>query len=194
MNGSKKTMLEKIKNSKNLFDQLEKRSVFLESLENAKQTIIESLESKGKLMTCGNGGSATQASHMVGEFVGRFAFDRRALPAISLFDLATTTAVGNDYGYEDIFSRFVDSLGNKNDILFSISTSGNSENCLKAMESAKKKGVKNIALLGRDGGKMKESADIAIIVPENDAPLVQEIHLMVIHWLCAEIEKHFFKT
>jgi len=192
--GSRKIMLDKIKNSKNLLDQLEKNSVFLESLESAKQTIIKSLENKGKLMTCGNGGSATQASHMVGEFVGRFAFDRPALPAISLFDLAATTAVGNDYGYDDIFSRFVDSLGNKEDILFSLSTSGNSDNCLKAMESAKKKGMINIALLGKDGGKMKDLADVAIIVPTNDIPLIQEVHLMVIHWLCEEIEKYFFKA
>lgn len=187
-------MLEKIKKSKNLFSQLEKDSVFLESVENAKQTIIKSLENKGKLMACGNGGSATQASHMVGEFVGRFAFDRPPLPAISLFDLATTTAIGNDYGYDDTFSRFVDSLGNKEDILFSLSTSGNSGNCLKAMESAKKKGMINIALLGKDGGKMKNLADVAIIVPSNDTPLVQEIHLMVIHWLCEEIEKYFFEN
>jgi D-sedoheptulose 7-phosphate isomerase len=165
---------------------------FLESVESAKNAIVKSLESQGKLMTCGNGGSATQASHMVGEFVGRFAFDRPALPAISLFDLATTTAVGNDYGYDDIFSRFVDSLGDKNDVLFSISTSGNSENCLKAMESARKKGVKNIALLGKGGGKMKGLADVAIIVPENNTPSIQEIHLMVIHWLCEEVEKYFF--
>ncbi|MDI6778176.1 MAG: D-sedoheptulose 7-phosphate isomerase [Patescibacteria group bacterium] len=186
-------MLEKIKNSKNLLDQLEKNSVFLEGLESAKQIIIKSLENKGKIMTCGNGGSATQASHMVGEFVGRFAFDRPALPAISLFDLATMTAVGNDYGYDNIFSRFVDSLGNENDILFSISTSGNSKNCLKAMESARKKGLTNIALLGRDGGNMKDLADVSIIVPTDDTPLVQEIHLMVIHWLCEKIENYFFK-
>ncbi|OGI27377.1 MAG: hypothetical protein A2359_01020 [Candidatus Moranbacteria bacterium RIFOXYB1_FULL_43_19] len=181
--------LEKLFESLNL---LRTNKEFLSSVEKAKGAIIKSLVNKGKLMACGNGGSATQASHMVGEFVGKFAFDRPALPAISLFDLATTTAVGNDYGYADIFSRFVDSLGNKNDILFSISTSGNSGNCLKAMESAKNKGIANIALLGSDGGKMKNMADIAIIVPSNDTPQVQEIHLMVIHWLCKEVEKHFF--
>jgi D-sedoheptulose 7-phosphate isomerase len=131
---------------------------------------------------------------MAGEFVGKFAFDRAPLPAISLFDLAATTAIGNDYGFNDIFSRFVDGLGNENDVLFCISTSGNSENCLKAMESARKKGMKNIALLGRDGGKMKNLADVAIVIPENETPLIQEIHLMVIHWLCEGIENHFFKN
>ena len=175
-----------------MLSSLEKNDSFFESLEKSKKAIVDSIEKKGKLMVCGNGGSATQASHLVGEFVGRFAFDRPALPAISLFDLATTTAIGNDYGYDDIFSRFVDSLGNKGDILFSLSTSGNSGNCLKAMGSARKKGLINIALLGKDGGKMKALADVAIIVPANDTPLIQEIHLMAIHWLCEEVEKYFF--
>lgn len=186
-------MKNKLHNVSEIAEKLAQNDDFLRSSDSAKNEIIKSLKNKGKLMTCGNGGSATQASHMVGEFVGRFAFDREPLPAISLFDLATTTAVGNDYGYDDIFSRFVDSLGNENDILFSISTSGNSGNCLKAMESAKEKGILNIALLGRDGGKMKELADVAIVVPSDDTPLIQEIHLMAIHWLCGEIEKYFFK-
>jgi len=185
-------MRDKLKNISKIAEDLSRDDEFVHSINSAKQEIIKSLEKKGKLMTCGNGGSATQASHMVGEFVGHFAFDRPALPAISLFDLATTTAVGNDYGYNDIFSRFVDSLGNKQDILFSISTSGNSGNCLKAMKSAKKKNIKNITLLGKDGGKMKDLADIAIVVPGNNTPLIQEIHLAVIHWLCEEVEKHFF--
>lgn len=185
-------MKNKLIEAEKFINDIQANNDFLKAIESAKSLIIKSLENKGKLMACGNGGSATQASHMVGEFVGRFAFDRPALPAFSLFDLAATTAVGNDYGYDDIFSRFVDSLGEKNDTLFSISTSGNSGNCLKAMESAKKKGAVNIALLGRDGGKMKDLADVAIVVPSNDTPLVQEIHLMVIHWLCGEVEKHFF--
>lgn len=186
-------MQNKFEQSIELQKLLTKDEKFLASLESAKQTIVESLENKGKLMACGNGGSATQASHLVGEFVGRFAFDRPALPAISLFDLAATTAIGNDYGYDAIFSRFVDSLGSKNDTLFSISTSGNSGNCLEAMKSARKKGVANIALLGRDGGKMKDMADVAVVVPSNETPLIQEMHLMIIHWLCEEIEKYFFK-
>lgn len=185
-------MKEKLINIEKFVSDLQNNDVFLKTVESAKSLIIESLENKGKLMACGNGGSATQASHMVGEFVGRFALDRPSLPAISLFDLAATTAVGNDYGYNDVFSRFVDSLGNKNDILFSISTSGNSGNCLKAMESAKQKGALNIALLGHGGGKMKNLADLGIVVPSDDTPLIQEIHLMVIHWLCEEIESHFF--
>jgi len=185
-------MRDKLKEISKITSELSRNDEFVQSINSAKDEIIKSLEKKGKLMVCGNGGSATQASHMVGEFVGRFAFDRPALPAISLFDLATTTAVGNDYGYDDIFSLFFDSLGNENDILFSISTSGNSGNCLKAMEAAKKKNIKNIALLGKDGGKMKKIADVAIVVPSNNTALIQEIHLAAIHWICEEVEKHFF--
>jgi len=183
---------EKFAGLRRALDRLVDDSAFLESIESAKKLLIKNLEKGRIILTCGNGGSATQASHMVGELVGRFGFDRPAIPAFSLFDLATTTAVGNDYGYDHIFSRFVDGLKNENVVLFSISTSGNSGNCLKAMESVKKKGMKNIALLGRDGGKMKELADVAIIVPVNSTPLIQEIHLAVIHHLCGEIENHFY--
>jgi D-sedoheptulose 7-phosphate isomerase len=130
---------------------------------------------------------------MTGELIGRFKTNRQALQAISLFDLAATTAIANDFGFNEIFSRFVDGLGNKNDILFSISTSGNSENCIKAMQSARAKEVQNIALLGNDGGRMKMLADCSIIIPGNDTPTIQEIHLMIIHFLCEEIEKSLFK-
>jgi D-sedoheptulose 7-phosphate isomerase len=167
--------------------------VFLTSVDKATETIIKSIENKGQLLVCGNGGSATQASHMVGEFVGRFGFDRPPLPAISLFDLASTTAIGNDYGYKEVFSRFVIGLGKENDVLFSLSTSGNSENCLEAMQVAKKIGMKNIALLGKDGGRMKDLADVAIVIPDDKTPEIQELHLMVIHHICENVEAHFFK-
>ena len=130
---------------------------------------------------------------MVGELVGRFDFDRPALPAISLFDLATTTAIGNDYGYDDVFSRFVDGLGREGDILFSLSTSGNSKNCIKAIESAKRKQLTVISLLGRDGGQMKLLSDISVLVPYNETPAIQEVHLMVLHQICQDVELHFFK-
>jgi D-sedoheptulose 7-phosphate isomerase len=167
--------------------------VFLDSVSRSIDSIVESIENGGKLLVCGNGGSATQASHMVGEFIGRFAFDRPPLPAISLFDLASTTAIGNDYGYNDIFSRFVTGLGKNNDILFSLSTSGNSQNCIEAMEEAKKNGMKNIVLVGNDGGKMKNMADISMLVRSTKTPEIQEIHLMIIHQICKKVETHFFK-
>ena len=185
-------MKEKLILMRNTADNLSGNTAFLESIEKATGLLIENLGKGGMVLVCGNGGSATQASHMVGELVGRFGFDRPALPAFSLFDLATTTAVGNDYGYDHVFSRFVDGLKNKNTVLISISTSGNSGNCLKAMESAKARGMKNVALLGKDGGKMKDLADVAIVVPHNETPLIQEVHLMVIHDLCEKIENYFF--
>ena len=185
-------MENKIKAASELIQSLMKDKQFLGDVKKTKELLITSLENKGKILICGNGGSATQASHMAGEFVCKFYFDRPPLPAISLFDLATTTAISNDYGYDDAFSRFVDSLGKKNDVLFSLSTSGNSKNCLKAIKSAKKKEMANIALLGKDGGEMRDLTDAKVIVPSNDTPLIQEVHLMVIHYLCEEIEKHFF--
>jgi len=131
---------------------------------------------------------------MTGEIVGRFKCDRPAMAAVSLYDLAATTAIGNDYGYSQVFSRFVQGLGQPGDVLFLISTSGNSQNCLEAMGMAKEKKLVTLGLLGKDGGKMKELSDIAIVVPCNDTPLVQEIHLMIIHYLCQEIEKHFITS
>ncbi|NTW14919.1 MAG: SIS domain-containing protein [Candidatus Moranbacteria bacterium] len=165
---------------------------FLATQEDALNIITESIRNGGTVFVCGNGGSATQASHMVGELVGRFRFDRSALPAISLFDLATTTAIGNDYGYDETFSRFVAGLGKFDDVLISLSTSGNSKNCLRAMEEAKKKGMKTVSFLGRDGGAMKNMSDAAIVVPSNDTPTIQEVHLMVLHDLCDRLEKRFF--
>jgi len=187
-------MIDKLKELSDFLKQLSQNDGFIQATNETKKCLTKSIDKGGTVLVCGNGGSATQASHMVGELVGRFAFDRPPLPAVSLFDLAASTAVGNDYGYDEIFSRFVDGLGKENDILFSISTSGNSMNCLKAMESAKRKKMVNIALLGKDGGSMKELADTAIVVPTRGTPAIQEIHLMVIHWLCEEIEKYFFKA
>lgn len=186
-------MKNKLEKLSELLKTIKENEKFFESIDFASKCIIKSIEDKGTPYVCGNGGSATQASHMVGEFVGRFGFDRPALPAISLFDLAATTAIGNDYGYDDIFSRFIDGLGKENDVLFCLSTSGNSKNCLKAIESAKKKNMKIISLLGKDGGKMKNVSDISIIVPSNETPAIQEMHLMIIHHICDTVEKYFFK-
>lgn len=183
----------KIKAIIDALGELEKNESFFENTKKAVDGINNSIQNGGKLLVCGNGGSATQASHMVGEFVGRFGFDRAPLPAISLFDLASITAIGNDYGYDEIFSRHVAGLGKSGDVLFSISTSGNSKNCLRAMEEARSKGLVNIALLGKDGGKMKELADVSIVIPFEKTPLIQEIHIMVIHDICEKVENNFFK-
>jgi D-sedoheptulose 7-phosphate isomerase len=165
---------------------------FLDSVSAAEKLLSEAIQSENTILVCGNGGSATQASHMVGELIGRFRFDRPALPAISLFDLASTTAIGNDYGYDETFSRFVVGIGKPSDVLVSLSTSGNSKNCIRAIEEAKAKGLKTLSLIGRDGGKIKEISDIAIVVPSDDTPTIQEIHLMLIHHLCDQLEQTFF--
>ncbi|NTW75923.1 MAG: SIS domain-containing protein [Candidatus Moranbacteria bacterium] len=174
--------------SRELADNVE----FIASQKAIVNIIIESIERGGIVYICGNGGSASQASHMVGELVGRFRFDRPALPAVSLFDFATTTAIGNDYGYDETFSRFIVGLGKPADVLVSLSTSGNSRNCIRAMEEASKKDMKTVSFLGRDGGKMKDISDAAIVVPSEDTPTIQEIHLMILHDVCDRVEQRFF--
>lgn len=191
---NEKLMQTKLDEFANFASNLASDTTFVESVNIALKTIVESLRNGGTVFVCGNGGSATQASHMVGELVGRFRFDRDALPALSLFDLATTTAIGNDYGFDEIFSRFVVGLGKQEDAIVSLSTSGNSKNCIRAIEEASNKGMKTVSFLGRDGGRMKAISDVSIIVPSEDTPTIQEIHLMVIHHLCDQIEKEFFET
>lgn len=174
-----------------LLSSLQKDFQFLEGVNAGLEILSTALKNGKKILVAGNGGSATQASHMVGELIGRFRVERQAIPAISLFDLAATTAIGNDYGYDRVFSRFVEGLGNTGDILFSLSTSGESKNCLEAMRVAKTKGMVNIALLGKNGGTMKQLADCAIVVSYHETSRIQEVHLMVIHWLCEHIEMRF---
>jgi len=187
-------MKEKFKFIQNSLEALQQDENFLKQIDRGLKALIKSLADNKKILIAGDGGSATQASHMTGEIVGRFKCDRPAMAAVSLYDLAATTAISNDYGYSQVFSRFVQGLGQPGDVLFSLSTSGNSQNCLEAMDMAKKKNLVNITLLGKDGGKMKELSDIAIVVPCDDTPLIQEIHLMIIHYLCQEIEKYFITS
>ncbi|CAJ99974.1 gmhA [Helicobacter acinonychis str. Sheeba] len=163
-----------------------------ESLIQSVQLLIETLENEGKILICGNGGSASDAQHFAAELTGRYKLERKGLSAISLStDTSVLTAIANDYGYEEVFARQVEALGNPQDILIGISTSGNSKNVLKAYEKAKDLGIKTISLVGRDGGKMKPLSDIALIVPSGDTPRIQEIHILIIHILCDCIERHF---
>jgi D-sedoheptulose 7-phosphate isomerase len=142
-------------------------------------------------MSCGNGGSMCDAMHFAEEMTGRFRDERKALPAIAMSDVSHITCTGNDYGFDFIFSRYVDALGNKGDVLLSLSTSGNSKNVLNAIDSAKKKGMKVVGLTGKDGGKMAELCDIEIRAPKsNYSDRVQEIHIKVIHSLIDYIEKN----
>ena len=155
--------------------------------------LVETFERGGKLMVMGNGGSAADAQHFVAEIVGRFKMERRALPAIALStDTSILTAIGNDYGFDSVFSRQVEALAAPGDLIVGISTSGNSPNVLKALELAREKGCRTVGLLGKDGGSIKDACDLALIVPTNDTPRVQEGHITIIHIVCDLLEKTMF--
>jgi len=156
----------------------------------AGQICIEALENKNKILICGNGGSAADAQHIAAELSGRFKNDREALAGLALStDTSVLTSISNDYGFEFVFSRQIEALAKDGDVLIAISTSGNSNNIIKAIESAKRKGVRIITLLGKDGGIMANEGDINIIIPSNNTPRIQEMHIMVGHMLCAMIDE-----
>jgi phosphoheptose isomerase len=157
----------------------------------AAEVLSASFERGGKLLVCGNGGSAAEAQHFVGELVGRFKVNgRRALPAIALTaDTAVITAWSNDVGYHDVFARQVEALGNAGDVLVAISTSGRSRNVLEALTVARRRGLRTIALLGGDGGDARPLADVVLVVPSAETPHIQEVHLVVIHLVCGLVEE-----
>jgi D-sedoheptulose 7-phosphate isomerase len=155
--------------------------------------LVETFKRGGKLLVMGNGGSAADAQHFVAEIVGRFKMERRGLPAIALStDTSILTAIGNDYGFDRVFSRQVEALAVPGDLIVGISTSGNSPNVLQALELAREKGCCTVGLLGKDGGTIKDVCDLALIVPTNDTPRVQEGHITIIHIVCDLLEKTMF--
>ena len=162
----------------------------LKKIQQAAILIADSFKQGGKVLSCGNGGSHCDAMHFAEELTGRFRDNRPSYPAIAISDVSHISCVGNDYGFDYIFSRYVEGVGQKGDVLLGISTSGNSANVLKAIEVAKQKGMKIITLTGKDGGKMNGLADVDIRVPHfGYADRVQEIHIKVIHILILLIEK-----
>ena len=171
----------------------------LVSSESQINLIIEDLtkciKSGKKILICGNGGSAGEANHLAAEFIVRLKpkNNRNAIPMISLSQNSSVlTACGNDYGFENIFSRSLEALGIKNDILICLSTSGNSKNILKALETAKSKNIKSIAFLGNDGGKAKSLIDSSVIISSNNTARIQECHLFLGHYILSEVEKKLF--
>jgi D-sedoheptulose 7-phosphate isomerase len=155
--------------------------------------IAESISNGGKVLSCGNGGSHCDAMHFAEELSGRYRENRAALPAIAISDISHITCTGNDFGFDYIFSRFIEGIGNKGDVLLAISTSGNSKNILKAVEAAHAKGMKVVALTGKDGGKLAAMADLELRVPHNGyADRIQEVHIKIIHILILLIEKQIF--
>ena len=157
----------------------------------AAAIMASSVKNGGKIISCGNGGSMCDAMHFAEELTGRFRDDRRSIGAVSISDASHISCVGNDYGFDFIFSRFIEGVGNEGDVLLAISTSGNSKNVIEASEVAKAKGMKVIALTGKFGGKMAEIADIEIRAPHSEyADRAQEIHIKVIHALIGYIENN----
>jgi D-sedoheptulose 7-phosphate isomerase len=170
----------------------ESEKVLPESVAQAVVAIVDCLRSGGKVMACGNGGSAADAQHFAAELIGRFERERQELAAIALTtDTSILTAVGNDYSYDEVFSKQVRGLGKKGDILLGISTSGNSKNVVKAIEAAKKIGLNIIALTGNGGGKIAsllDANDIHLCVPSNRTARIQETHLVLLHGLCDGVD------
>jgi len=162
----------------------------VERIERAAEMITASMRDGGKLLIFGNGGSAADATHIAAEFLGRFLLEREALPALSLSDNSSTlTAIGNDYAYEDVFSRQVAGLGVAGDVAIAISTSGNSANVLAGVQAAHQRGMRTIALTGGTGGELASRCDIALVVPDDRTPRIQEGHILVAHILCEIVER-----
>ena len=162
------------------------------NVEIASQMIIDTLKNGNKILLCGNGGSASDAQHIAAELTGRYKSERRGLPGIALnTDTSALTAIANDYGYDRVFDRQVEALANKGDLLIGISTSGNSANVISALKVAKEMGCSSLGLSGRDGGTMSEVCDLNIIVPSDDTPRIQEMHILIGHTLCQAVDNAF---
>jgi len=168
-------------------------TILLDKIVAVAQKCVKLYRGDKKTILAGNGGSAADAQHIAAELAGRYGFDRPSIPSLALTtDTSNLTAIGNDYGYDQVFSRQLEGMGQTGDIFIGISTSGNSVNIIKAFESAKKKGIITVALTGRDGGEMAKMADYALIVPSNATPRIQESHILIGHILCDIIEKEIF--
>ena len=166
-----------------------------EAISASAEMMIETLQNGGKLIFCGNGGSAADAQHIATEYMVRLrsSFQRPSIPAIALTtNTSLLTAAANDFGYEEIFSRQIESLGKKEDVLIAISTSGNSENIMKAVKAAKENGMKVIGWLGKTGGELKAMVDCPICVPHADSGRIQESHIMIGHITCRLVEESLF--
>ena len=180
-----------IKESLFILENLSANKEFLSEIENIANVIIKSFRNNGKILIAGNGGSAADAQHMAAEFVAKFYKKRKALPAIALTtNTSVLTAISNDNGYETLFSRQLEALGKNGDIFFAISTSGNSQNIINALKTAKQSGLINIGLTGEKACKMESFCDYLIKVPSTDTPHIQEVHILIEHIICAITENN----
>lgn len=191
---SAKQIIDHFLEAKEILSQFIDNQDNFDKIKRAGDEMIRAIKSGGKVISCGNGGSMSDAMHFAEEMTGRFRENRGPLAAIAISDPSHITCISNDYGYEFIFSRFVESIGGKNDVLLAISTSGNSQNVINAAEKAKEKGIFVVALTGKDGGKLAHLADLELRAPmSNWADRVQEIHIKIIHSLIHYIESNVDK-
>lgn len=182
-----------LKASAELAQSLAGDAVLIEAIEAVVDLCMRSLKAGGKILFAGNGGSAADAQHMAGEFVSRFNYDRPGLAAVALtVDSSILTAIGNDYGYDYVFARQIEALGQAGDVFFAYSTSGNSANIIRALEAAKAKQVSRVGLTGNRGGAMNPLCDYLLAMPSAHTPRIQEGHLMVGHAICAAVEARMF--
>jgi D-sedoheptulose 7-phosphate isomerase len=176
-----------------LLGAMQRDTALCEGTAQAAARVVDSLRAGGKLMVCGNGGSAADAQHWAGELVSRFHYDRPGLPAIALTtDTSILTAIGNDYGYERLFARQVEALGRPGDVLFALSTSGRSPNILAALKAAKERQIVTVGFTGASGGTMRELCDICLRIPSDSTPRIQEGHEVLGHAICAMVEAAIF--
>ncbi|ECP5877241.1 D-sedoheptulose 7-phosphate isomerase [Campylobacter jejuni] len=174
-------------------EQILKDENLINLIKNASLEVIKAYKNGNKTLLAGNGGSAADAQHIAGEFVSKFYFDRPGIASIALsMDTSILTAIGNDYGYENLFARQVQAQGVKGDVFIGISTSGNSKNILKALDLCKQQGIISIGLSGASGGAMNELCDYCIKVPSTCTPRIQEAHILIGHIICAIIEEELF--
>ena len=191
----KNEIISKIQESIAVKERIIACSALLENIEKAADVIVSAYQNNKKVLLAGNGGSAADAQHIAAEFSGRFYFDRQPLPAEALHvNTSFLTAVANDYSYDEVYARMVKASGAEGDVFIGISTSGNSENIIRAIEIARQKGMYVIGFTGESGGKMKTCCDCLLNVPSNDTPRIQEAHITVAHIICEFVEKRLFSV
>ncbi len=187
------TMLQPLRDAQHALNALAADATTVAAIERVGERLVECFAAGNKAMICGNGGSACDAMHFAEELTGRFRKDRPPLPAIACTDVGHITCTANDFGFEHVFSRWVDALARAGDVLIVLSTSGKSENILRAVRSGAARGALTVALLGKDGGKLKGIADHEIIVPGQTSDRIQELHMLILHTWVELAEKPMFK-
>jgi len=183
---------ERARGGRDCLDRLAADPEQISRIDRAGQMLAGCFAGGGRVLVCGNGGSACDAMHFAEELTGRFRLERDPLPAMALLDPAHLTCVGNDFGFDEVFARMVRAHGREGDVLVALSTSGNSPNILRAIESARARAMRVLALLGRDGGGGRGMGDIEIVVPENASERIQEVHMFILHTLVELIESDLF--